>query len=105
MRQVLLIVALLASSACGTSNQWQKPGTVQAVVDNDLRKCRHDALQESLLLYADWQPFAFDSRLFWNGKDLPTYRLVREITDRSQLQAEQMLAVACMRNKGYVIAT
>ena len=105
MRKVLLLLALVASSACGTSSQWQKPGTEQSAVDNDLRKCRHDALQESLRLYADWQPFAFDAQLFWNGKDLPTHRLVREATDRSQLQAEQMLSVACMRNKGYVIAT
>ena len=105
MRQVLLILVVLASSACGTSHQWQKPGIAQAVVDTDLRQCRHAAMQESLRLYADWMPFAFDAQLFWNGKDLPTHRLVRDIIDRNQQQAEQMLAVACMRNKGYVIAT
>ena len=98
-------MVLLASSACGTSSQWQRSDTSQAVVDGDLRKCRHDAVQESMRVYADWQPFAFDAQLFWNGKDLPTHRLVRGIIDRNQLQAEQMLAVACMRNKGYVVAT
>jgi glutaredoxin-related protein len=105
MRQVLLILVVLASSACGTSHQWQKPGIAQVVVDTDLRQCRHAAMQESVRLYADWQTFPFDAQLFWNGKDLPTHRLVRDIVERSQLQAEQMLAVACMRNKGYVIAT
>jgi hypothetical protein len=104
MRKSLLIVTLLASSACGTSGQWQKAGTDQAVVDNDLRQCRHDALQESLRLYADWRPFAFDSPPYWNYRDLQTRRLVSRINDNNQTQAEQMLAVACMRNKGYATA-
>jgi hypothetical protein len=104
MRKVLLIVVFLASSACGTSSQWEKPGTDQTATDSDLRQCRHTAQQESLRLYADWLPFAFDAPIFWNGRDLPTARLVREITDSNLLHAERTLAVACMRNKGYAIA-
>ena len=87
-------MALVASSACGTSSQWQKPGNDQIATDADLRQCRHAAQQESLRL---------DAPIFWNGRDLPTSRLVREINDRNQLQAEQLLAVACMHNKGYAI--
>jgi hypothetical protein len=105
MRQALLLVVLAASSACGTSSLWQKPGNDQLATDNDLRQCRHAAQQESLRLFADWLPFAFDAPVFWNGRDLPTSRLVHRINDRSQLHAEQMLAVTCMRNKGYVTAT
>ena len=55
-------------------------------------------------LYADWLPFAFDAPIFWNGRDLPTARLVREITDRNLIYAERTLAFACMRNRGYAIA-
>jgi hypothetical protein len=104
MRKVLLIVMLLASSACGTPNQWQKPGTDQAAVDDDLRKCRHDALQESLRLSADWLPFAFDAPPFWNYRDGQTRRLMSRANDNSQMQAERMLAIICMRDKGYVIS-
>lgn len=104
MRKALLLLVLVTSSACGTSSQWQKAGSDQTATDNDLRHCRHAAQQESLRLYADWMPFAFDAPIFWNGKDLPTARLVREIVDNNQMQAERMLAVTCMRNKGYAIA-
>lgn len=105
MRKALLFMVLVTSSACGTSSQWQKPGNDQTATDNDLRQCRHAAQQESLRLFADWLPFAFDAPIFWNGRDLPTARLVREITDRSQMHAERTLAVTCMRNKGYAIAS
>jgi hypothetical protein len=104
MRKALLLMVLVTSSACGTSSQWQKPGIDQAATDSDLRQCRRAAQQESLRLYADWLPFAFDAPIFWNGRDLPTARLVQEITDSSQMHAERTLAVACMRSKGYAIA-
>lgn len=105
MRKALLLMVLITSSACGTSSQWQRPGNDQAATDNDLRQCRHAAQQESLRLFADWLPFVFDAPIFWNGRDLPTARLVHEITDRNLLHAERTLAVACMRNKGYAIAS
>ena len=57
MRKVLAIVALLASSACGTATGWQKPGTEQSLVDGDLRQCRRAAVQETMRLFADWRPF------------------------------------------------
>jgi hypothetical protein len=104
MRNALLLMILVASSACETSSRWQKPGNDQIATDNDLRHCRHTAQQESLRLYADWLPFAFDAPIFWNGRDLPTARLVREISENNQMQAERTLAVACMRSKGYAIA-
>lgn len=101
MHKVLLILALLASSACGTSGQWQKPGIERAAIDSDLRKCRHDAVQETLRLYADWRPFAFDSGPFWNARDGQTRHAAHRSSEISQMQAEQTLAMACMRNKGY----
>ena len=103
MRKVLAIVALLASSACGTSDQWQKPGTGQAVADTDLRQCRREATQETMWLFADWRPFAFDIEAFWNWRSEPARRAVRRSNELSRLQAEQTLAIACMRNKGYAI--
>ena len=105
MRKVLAIVALLASSACGTATGWQKPGTEQSLVDGDLRQCRREAVQETMRLFADWRPFAFDADAFWNWRSAPARRAVQRSNEFSQSQAEQMLAVACMRNKGYVIAT
>jgi hypothetical protein len=101
MRKVLGIVALLASSACGTATGWQKPGSDQSVVDSDLRQCRREAVQETMRLFADWRPFAFDTDAFWNGRSAPARRAVQRSNDFSQFQAEQMLAVTCMRNKGY----
>jgi hypothetical protein len=105
MRKVLAIVALLASSACGTGPGWQKPGVDQSLVDGDLRQCRREAVQETMRLFADWRPFAFDADVFWNYRSAPARRAVQRSNDFSQSQAEQMLAVSCMRNKGYVIAT
>lgn len=104
MRKVLAIVALLASSACGTATGWHKPGTEQSLVDSDLRQCRREAVQETMRLFADWRPFAFDGDAFWNWRSAPARRAVQRSNEFSQLQAEQMLAVSCMRNKGYVIA-
>ena len=104
MRKVLAIVALLASSACGTATGWQKPGVDQSLVDSDLRQCRREAMQEMMRLFADWRPFAFDTDAFWNNRSAPARRAVQRSNEFSQLQAEQMLAVACMRGKGYVIA-
>jgi hypothetical protein len=104
MRKVLAIVALLASSACGTLGQWQKPGADQAAADNDLQQCRREAVQEMMRLYADWRPFAFDTEPFWNYRSDPARRAVRRSNEVSQLQAEQTLSVACMRNKGYATA-
>ena len=103
MRKVLAIVALLASSACGTATEWQ-PGTEQSLVDGDLRQCRRAAVQETMRLFADWRPFAFDADVFWNWRSAPARRAVQRSNEFSQLQAEQMLAVSCMCNKGYVIA-
>ena len=71
MRKVLAIVALLASSACGTATGWQKPGTEQSLVDSDLRQCRREAVQETMRLFADWRPFAFDADVFWNWRSAP----------------------------------
>ena len=102
MRKVLTIVALLASSACGTLGQWQKPGADQAAADNDLQQCRREAVQETMRLFADWRPFAFDTDAYWNWRSAPQRRAVQRSNEFSQAQAEQMLAVACMRNKGYV---
>jgi hypothetical protein len=104
MRKVLAIVALLASSACGTSGEWQKAGIDQALVYNDLRQCRHGATQEMMRLFADWRPFAFDGEPFWNARAAPTRRAVQRSNEFAQGQAEQTLAVTCMRNKGYTIA-
>lgn len=104
MRKVLAIVTLLASSACGTAAGWQKPGIDQATVDGDLRQCRREAVQETVRLFADWRPFAFDADAFWNWRSAPARRAVQRSDEFSQAQAEQMLTVACMRNKGYVIA-
>ena len=104
MRKILLIVALLASSACGTSTEWQKAGTDQALVDDDLRQCRREAMQETMRLFADWRPFAFDTDAFWNHRSAPTRRAVQRSNEVSQGQAEQTLAVTCMRHKGYTIA-
>jgi hypothetical protein len=104
MRKVLAIVTLAASSACGTSGQWQKPGADQAIVDKDLVQCRREAVQETMRLFADWRPFAFDNEPFWNYRSEPQRRAVRRSNEISQNQAEQTLAVACMRNKGYEIA-
>ena len=104
MRKVLVIVALLASSACGTATGWQKAGVDQSLVDSDLRQCRREAMQETMRLFADWQPFAFDTDAFWNHRSAPARRAVQRSNEFSQLQAEQMLAVTCMRNKGYAIA-
>jgi hypothetical protein len=104
MRKVLAIVAVLASSACGTATGWQKSGVDQSLVDGDLRQCRREAVQEMMRLFADWRPFAFDTDAFWNHRSAPARRAVQRSNEFSQLQAEQMLAVACMRNKGYVIS-
>jgi hypothetical protein len=104
MRKVLAIVALLASSACGTGPGWQKPGADQSLVDGDLLQCRREAVQETMRLFADWRPFAFDTDVFWNYRSAPARRAVQRSNDFSQLQAEQTLAVGCMRNKGYSIA-
>jgi hypothetical protein len=104
MRKVLAIVALLASSACGTAPGWQKPGSDQAVIDTDLLHCRREAVQETMRLFADWRPFAFDADVFWNYRSAPARRAVQRSNEFSESQAEQMLAVGCMRNKGYVIA-
>ena len=104
MRKVLAIVALLASSACETATGWQKPGADQALVDGDLRQCRREAMQEMMRLYADWRPFAFDTDAYWNWRSAPQRRAVQRSNEFSQFQAEQTLAVACMRNKGYAIA-
>ena len=104
MRKILPIVALLASSACGTSTDWQKPGIDQALVDSDLRYCRREATQEMMRLFADWRPFAFDSEPFWNARSAPTRRAVQRSNDFAQGQAEQTLTVTCMRSKGYTIA-
>ena len=54
MRKVLAIVALLASSACGTATGWQKPGTEQSLVDGDLRQCRREAVQETASICSAW---------------------------------------------------
>jgi hypothetical protein len=105
MRKVLAIVALLASSACGTAAGWHKPGAEQSLVDGDFLQCRRAAVQETMRLFADWRPFAFDGDAFWNHRSAPARRAVQRSNEYSQLQAEQMLAVSCMRNKGYVIAT
>ena len=102
MRKVLAIVALLASSACGTATGWQKPGVDQSLVDGDLRQCRREAMQETMRLFADWRPFAFDTDAYWNWRSAPQRRAVQRSNEFSQAQAEQMLAVTCMRNKGYV---
>jgi hypothetical protein len=104
MREVLAIVALAASSACATATGWQKPGIDQSLMDGDLRQCRHEAVQETMRLFADWRPFAFDTDAFWNHRSAPARRAVRRSNGFSQVQAEQMLAVACMRNKGYVVS-
>ena len=104
MRKVLGIVALLASSACGTATGWQKPGVDQSLVDSDLRQCRREATQEMMRLYADWRPFAFDTDAFWNYRSAPARHAVQRSNEFSQFQAEQMLAVTCMRSKGYVIS-
>jgi hypothetical protein len=104
MRKVLAILTLLASSACGTSTQWHKPGTDQALVDTDLRHCRREAVQETMRLFADWRPFAFDTEPFWNSRSEPARHAVRRSNEVSQSQAENGLAVACMRHKGYSIA-
>jgi hypothetical protein len=101
MRKVLVIVALLASSACGTATGWQKPGADQSLVEGDLRQCRRQAMQEMMRLYADWRPFAFDTDAFWNWRSAPQRRAVQRSNEFSQAQAEQMLAVTCMRGKGY----
>lgn len=101
MRKVLVIAALLASSACGTAPGWQKPGVDQALVDGDLRQCRREAMQETMRLFADWRPFAFDTDAYWNWRSAPQRRAVQRSNELSQSQAEQMLAVTCMRNKGY----
>ena len=101
MRKVLVIVALLASSACGTATGWQKPGVDQSLVDSDLRQCRREAMQEMMRLYADWRPFAFDTDAFWNWRSAPQRRAVQRSNEVSQSQAEQTLAVTCMRGKGY----
>ena len=101
MRKILPIVALLASSACGTSPDWQKSGTDQSLVDSDLRQCRREAMQEMMRLYADWRPFAFDTDAFWNWRSAPQRRAVQRANEFSQSQAEQTLAVTCMRGKGY----
>ena len=66
-----LLVVLLASSACGTASGWQKPGTDQSLVDGDLRQCRRAAVQETMRLFADWRPFAFDADAFWNWRSAP----------------------------------
>ena len=102
MRKVLVIVALLASSACGTATGWQKAGVEQSLVDSDLRQCRRAAVQETMRLFADWRPFALDLDAFWNWRSAPQRHAVRRSNEFSQSQAEQLLAVACMRNKGYV---
>ena len=102
MRKVLVIVALVASSACGTATGWQKPGVDQSLVDGDLRQCRREAMQEMMRLFADWRPFAFDTDAYWNWRSAPQRRAVQRSNEFSQAQAEQTLAVACMRNKGYV---
>jgi hypothetical protein len=104
MRKVLVIVALLASSACGTATGWQKPGVDQSLVDSDLRQCRREAMQQMMRLYADWRPFAFDTDAFWNSRSAPQRRAVQRSNEFSQSQAEQMLAVTCMRGKGYTIS-
>jgi hypothetical protein len=104
MRKVLAIVALLASSACGTATGWQKSGVDQSLVDGDLRQCRREAVQETMRLFADWRPFAFDTDAFWNFRSAPARRAVQRSNEFSQLQAEQILAVTCMRNKGYAIS-
>jgi hypothetical protein len=104
MRKVLAIVTLLASSACGTATGWQKPGADPSLVDSDLRQCRREAVQETMRLFADWRPFAFDTDVFWNHRSAPARRAVQRSNEFSQFQAEQMLAVACMRGKGYVIS-
>ncbi|MBM3650463.1 MAG: hypothetical protein FJX11_22025 [Alphaproteobacteria bacterium] len=101
MRKVLPLIVLLAVSACATAGQWQKPDTAQATVDNDLRQCRRDAVQESLRLFADWRPFSVDAPPFWNYMWAPQRRLAHKAIDDGQMQAEQALTVTCMRNKGY----
>ena len=67
--------------------------------------CRREAVQETMRLFADWRPFAFDADAFWNYRSAPARRAVQRSNEFSQSQAEQTLAVACMRNKGYVITT
>jgi hypothetical protein len=104
MRKVLGIMALLASSACGTATGWQKPGIEQSLVDSDLRQCRREAMQETMRLFADWRPFAFDTDAFWNYRSAPARRAVQRSNELSHFQAEQMLAAACMRSKGYAIS-
>ena len=104
MRKVLAIVALLASSACGMAAGWHKPGTAQLLVDSDLRQCRREAVQEAMRLFADWRPFALDGDAFWNYRSAPQRRAVQRSNEFSQSQAEQKLAIACMRNKGYLIS-
>ena len=104
MGKVLAIAALLASSACGTAPGWQRPGTDQSLVDGDLRQCRREAAQETMRLFTDWRPFAFDGDAFWNYRSAPARRAVQRSNEFSQVQAEQVLAVTCMRNKGYAIA-
>ena len=104
MRKVLAIVALVASSACGTATGWHKPGSEQSLVDSDLRQCRREAVQETMRLFADWRPFAFDGDTFWNWRSAPQRRAVQRSNEFSQSQAEQKLAIACMRNKGYLIS-
>jgi hypothetical protein len=55
-------------------------------------------------LFADWRPFAFDLDGFWNWRSVPQRQAVQRSNEVSQAQAEQTLAVACMRGKGYAIA-
>ena len=55
-------------------------------------------------LFADWRPFAFDTDAFWNWRSAPQRRAVQRANEFSQSQAEQTLAVTCMRGKGYTLS-
>src|ERR1044072_4833232 len=89
MRKVLAIVALLASSACGTASGRQKPGVDQSLGDSNLRQCRREATQEMMRLYADWRPFAFDTDTFWNWRSAPQRRAVQRSNEFSQAQRSE----------------
>lgn len=104
MRNVLLLLALLATAACGPPNPWQRAGGDSLVADSDLRQCRHAAVQEMMRLQATQLSFAVDAPPLWNYMWEPTRLLLRRAAERNQMQGEQMLAVACMRNRGYGIA-
>ncbi|CAN5883270.1 hypothetical protein BH11PSE3_BH11PSE3_33330 [soil metagenome] len=105
MRNVLLLLTLLTAAACDQSSQWLKAGVDSLAADSDLRQCRHAAMQEMVRLQATQLSFAVDAPPLWNYRWEPTRLLLRRAAERNQMQGEQMLAVVCMRDRGYVIAT